>query len=125
MTEKPSKKLGLARLWAAFFYSLNGFRVAFKEEAAFRQEVFLFVPLSAALIFLPLSTLFKGLLFSANCLVLIAELLNSAVESVVDLASPNYHLLAKHAKDMGSAAVLISILLASILWCLAIGSIWS
>jgi diacylglycerol kinase (ATP) len=58
----------------------------------------------------------KGLLFLATTVVLVVELLNSAIESVVDIASPEYHVLAKRAKDLGSAAVLLSIVLAVVLW---------
>ena len=67
-------------------------------------------------LFLPISLLWKGLLFFATTSVLIVELLNSSIESVVDLASPEYHILAKRAKDLGSAAVLVSIVVAVILW---------
>jgi diacylglycerol kinase (ATP) len=62
----------------------------------------------------------KGLLFLATTVVLVVELLNSAIESVVDIASPEYHVLAKRAKDLGSAAVLLSIVLAVVLWSVAI-----
>jgi diacylglycerol kinase (ATP) len=62
----------------------------------------------------------KGLLFLATTVVLVVELLNSAIESVVDIASPEYHVLAKRAKDLGSAAVLLSIVLAVVLWIVAI-----
>ena len=66
--------------------------------------------------FLPVSLLWKGLLFCATAAVLVVELLNSAIESVVDLASPEYHEMAKRAKDLGSAAVLLSIVIAVALW---------
>jgi len=62
----------------------------------------------------------KELLFLATTVVLVVELLNSAIESVVDIASPEYHVLAKRAKDLGSAAVLLSIVLAVVLWSVAI-----
>ncbi|MDL1984034.1 MAG: diacylglycerol kinase [Deltaproteobacteria bacterium] len=64
--------------------------------------------------------MWKGLLFLATTVVLVVELLNSAIESVVDIASPEYHVLAKRAKDLGSAAVLLSIVLAVVLWIVAI-----
>ena len=69
-----------------------------------------------ALIFLPLSTAWKGILFLATTSILVVELLNSAIESVVDMASPEYHVLAKRAKDFGSAAVFVIILAAVALW---------
>lgn len=116
MDRKPPVKTGIARIWAAFFYSLNGLRHAISKEAAFRQEVFIVVIALIALLFLPLSFLWKGLLFYATASLLVVELLNSAIESVVDMVSPEYHLLAKRAKDLGSAAVLVSIVVAAILW---------
>ncbi len=111
-----SNKRGLSRILAAFVYSYDGIRSGIRHEEAFRQEMILFILLLPALYFLPLSIQFKALLFTVNCLVLIVELLNSAIESVVDLVSPDYNILAKRAKDMGSAAVLLSALLAGVLW---------
>ena len=106
----------MARLWAAFFYSLNGLRFAVKNEAAFRQELDVFILLLIVLFFLPISILFKSILLAANTIVLLVELINSAIESIVDMVSPEYNELAKHAKDLGSAAVLISLILAIALW---------
>ena len=120
MNRKPTTKTGIARIWAAFFYSLNGLRFAISNEAAFRQEICIVVVVLVALGFLPLSLFWKGLLFFATISVLVVELLNSAIESVVDIASPEYHDLAKRAKDLGSAAVLVSIVLAIVLWGVAI-----
>ena len=97
MNRKLITKTGIARIWAAFFYSLNGLRLV-------------------VLLFLPLSLFWKGLLFFATTSVLVVELLNSAIESVVDIASPEYHDLAKRAKDLGSAAVFVSIVFAIVLW---------
>ena len=123
MNDRPSRKTGLARLWAAFFYSLNGLRFAVKKEEAFRQELALFVLLLIVLFFLPISIHFKGILLAANTIVLLVELINSAIEAIVDMVSPEYNEFAKHAKDLGSAAVLISLALAILLWGLAIYSI--
>jgi len=120
MDRKPPTKTGIVRIWAAFFYSLNGLRFAISNEAAFRQEACIVVIVSVALLFVPLSLVWKGLLFLATTVVLAVELLNSAIESVVDIASPEYHVLAKRAKDLGSAAVLVSIVLAMGLWSVAI-----
>jgi diacylglycerol kinase (ATP) len=116
MDRKPPMKTGIGRIWAAFFYSLNGLRLAISSEAAFRQEVCIVVIASVALLFLPLSSLWKGLLFFATTVVLVVELLNSAIESVVNMVTPEYHVLAKRAKDLGSAAVLVSIVFAVVLW---------
>ncbi|NOZ67800.1 MAG: diacylglycerol kinase [Deferribacteres bacterium] len=116
MNGKPSPKTGLARIRRAFFYSLNGLRFAVSSEPAFREEICLFVVLLVVLYFMPISITFKTVLFFANTLVLIVELLNSAIESIVDMASPEYHVLAEKAKDLGSAAVLISLVLVIVLW---------
>ena len=116
MLKETEKKTGLARILAAFRYSIYGLQAAFKGEAAFRQEIFLFLVFLPILYSLPVSSSLKCLLLMSNTLVLIVELLNSAIEAIVDLASPDYHNLAKQAKDMGSAAVFISLLLSLILW---------
>lgn len=116
----PPAKSGLSRVWAAFFYSLNGLRYAISKEAAFRQEACLVFVVVLVLFYLPISLLWKGLLFFATTAVLVVELLNSAIESVVDMVSPEYHELAKRAKDFGSAAVLLSIVFALVLWVCAL-----
>jgi len=123
MDRKPTVKTGIARIWAALFYSLNGLRFAIRNESAFRQESFIVGVLLVVLLFLPLSFLWKLLLFFASIVVLIVELLNSSIESVVDMASPEYHILAKRAKDLGSAAVLVSIVLLIVLWICALFAI--
>jgi diacylglycerol kinase (ATP) len=123
MFKENEKKKGLARILAAFRYSIYGLQAAFNGEAAFRQEIFLFLAFLPILYYLPVSSSLKGLLLMSNTLVLIVELLNSAIEAVVDLASPDYHNLAKQAKDMGSAAVLISLLLSLILWGYAVSTV--
>lgn len=89
-------------------------------EAAFRQEVLLFIMLLPILFLLPVSGVMKIVLLLANMLVLIVELLNSAVEAIVDKASPEFNDLAKRAKDMASAAVLLSLLVAVSAWTVAI-----
>ena len=104
-----NKPKGLVRIWRAFFYSLAGLREGYVNEAAFRQEVWLAVLLVPGAFFLPVSLLFKVYLSGCVILVLIAELLNSALEAVVDKVSPEYDPLAKKAKDMGSAAVLLAL----------------
>jgi diacylglycerol kinase (ATP) len=120
----PSKKTGLARLWAAFFNSFNGLRFAVKNEEAFRQEISLYILLLILLFFLPISLHFKTILFVVNTIVLLIELINSAIEAIVDMVSPEYNELAKHAKDLGSAAVLVSLILAIVLWGFAVSSIF-
>jgi diacylglycerol kinase (ATP) len=124
MNQVPSKKTGLARLWAAFINSLSGLRFALKNEEAFRQEIILYILLLILLFFLPISLLFKIILLVVNTIVLLVELINSAVEAIVDMVSPEYNKFAKHAKDLGSAAVLMSLALAIVLWGLAVYSIF-
>jgi len=116
MDKKPAGKKGMARLGAAFIYSLNGLRFAITHETAFIQEACVYVILLVILFFLPLSLTFKCILLLANTAVLIVELVNSAIESVVDIISPEYSVLARQAKDLGSAAVLMSIVIAIALW---------
>jgi diacylglycerol kinase (ATP) len=122
MNRIPSKKTGLSRLWAAFIFSLNGLRFAVKNEEAFRQEIVLYVLLLIFLFFLPIPILFKAILIVVNTIVLLIELINSSIEAIVDMVSPEYNEFAKHAKDLGSAAVLISLILATILWGLGVYS---
>lgn len=112
----PENNTGLARVWRAFFYSRDGFIAAYTNEAAFRQEVWLALVLIPFSFFLPVSALGKALMIGSVLLVLIVELLNSAIEAIVDLASPGHHELAKRAKDMGSAAVLISLVNVGCVW---------
>jgi diacylglycerol kinase (ATP) len=120
MDKKPERKKGIAGIWEAFIYSLNGLKFAIINETAFLQETCIYVVLLIILYFLPLSVTFKCILFFANTIVLLVELLNSAIESIVDMTSPEYHILAKRAKDLGSAAVLISIIIAVVFWLCAI-----
>lgn len=109
-------KQGLSRLFNALGYSRDGLAAAWKHEAAFREEVLL------ALIALPLALYFgetgmaRALLVGSILLVLIVEILNSGLEAIVDKASPEKHELAKRAKDMGSAAVLLALVNAAVVW---------
>ncbi len=115
--ESPHKgKTGLRRIWNALFYSLDGFRAAWRHEDAFRQEVLLAVVLVPLALVLGQSGLERALLIASLVLVLIVELLNSAVEATVDRVSLENHHLAKRAKDIGSAAVLISLLNVPVVW---------
>lgn len=107
----------------ACVYSRDGLLTAFKEEPAFRQELFLYLILLVPLYFLPLTLWLKLLLLTANSLVLIVEVINTAIEAVVDLVSLEFSEHGRNAKDMGSAAVALSLMLASILWLCAIGSL--
>ncbi len=120
--QKPSPKKGASRVLHAFKYSLSGINHAFRNEAAFREEVLLLIPLSIIALVLPFESLIKILLISVHLFILIVELLNSGIEAVVDKASPEFHALAKQAKDMGSAAVLLSFLMLIICWAYAIAN---
>ena len=99
---------GIRHFIAAFRYSMSGLRMALGETAV-RQELVLGVANLAALILLPLSPAVRIALFALWMCVLIVELLNTAVEAVVDLVSPDFHELAKRAKDLCSAAVFLSL----------------
>ena len=115
--ESPHKgRTGLPRIWNALTYSLAGLRVAIHHEAAFRQELLLAAILIPAALFLSVSTISKVLMIASVLLVLIVELLNSAIEAAVDHTSLEQHPLAKRAKDMGSAAVLLSLLNVIAVW---------
>ena len=119
--ESPHKgKTGLQRIWNAFVYSLEGLRAALRHEDAFRQEVLLAVILIPAVFFTPASGMGKALMIAAVLLVLIVELLNSAVEAAVDRISLENHKLAKRAKDIGSAAVFLSLINVPVVWLLVL-----
>lgn len=109
-------KSGLRRVGMAFSYSMAGFKSAWKYEHAFRQELFVIVPAFFVALLLPVTTLEKLLLVGSLIFMLIVEMINSAIEAVVDRISLERHPLSKNAKDFGSAAVLLSILLALITW---------
>ena len=115
--ESPHKgKTGILRVCNAFFYSMEGLRAAFRHEDAFRQEVFLAVLLIPTVFFTPASGGGKALMIFSVLLVLIVELLNSAVEAAVDRISLENHALAKRAKDIGSAAVLLALIGVPVVW---------
>lgn len=119
--ESPYKgKKGLRRIFNAFFYSLDGFRAAYKHEDAFRQEVLLAVILIPLALWLPASHTGKALMIFSVLLVIMVELLNSAIEATVDRISLDRHDLAKRAKDIGSAAVLVSLLNVVAVWALVL-----
>lgn len=119
--ESPHKgKTGLQRIWNAMFYSLDGLKAAYRHEDAFRQEVWLAAVLIPLALFLPASGLGKALMIGSVLLVLVVELLNSAVEATVDRVSLEHHRLAKRAKDIGSAAVMISLVNIVTVWLLVL-----
>jgi len=119
--ESPHKgKTGLRRIWNALFYSFDGLKAAYRHEDAFRQEVWLALILIPLALFLPVSGMGKALMMASVLMVLIVELLNSAVEATVDRVSLDHHRLAKRAKDIGSAAVLFSLINVAVVWLLVL-----
>lgn len=115
--ESPFKgKTGVRRLINAFGYSMDGFKAAYQHEDAFRQEVWLSLVLIPLAFYLESEALHRILMVGSVLLVMIVELLNSAVEAVVDRVSIERHALAKRAKDIGSAAVLLALINLGVVW---------
>ncbi len=114
------KKHGASRLVSAYKNSAKGLQSLWATEAAFRQEVMLAVPMILAALFVGRSAVEVGLLISVCVLVLLAEIINSAIEAVVDRVGLDYHELSGKAKDLGSLAVLLSLTLAAVVWALII-----
>jgi diacylglycerol kinase (ATP) len=120
-SESPFKgRTGLARIWNALFYSVAGLKAAYRHEDAFRQEVWLALLLIPLSLVLPASGIGHALMVASVLLVLIVELLNSAIEAAVDRISLDRHRLAKRAKDIGSAAVLLALLNVCAVWTLVL-----
>ncbi|UYU31641.1 diacylglycerol kinase [Siccibacter colletis] len=107
---------GLTRIIKAAGYSWKGYRAAWKNEAAFRQEAVAAVVAIAIACWLDVDAITRVLLIGSVLLVMIVEILNSAIEAVVDRIGPEFHELSGRAKDMGSGAVLLSIITALITW---------
>ena len=110
------KNRGLKRIILATGYSIKGLKSAFKHEAAFRQEVLLAAILIPLAWYLDVSQIERVLLIAPVFLVMITEIINSAIEAVVDRISNEHHKLAGRAKDMGSAAVFIALILTAYIW---------
>jgi diacylglycerol kinase (ATP) len=120
--ESPHKgTTGLRRLVNAFFYSLSGLSLAFRHESAFRQEILLAAVLVPIAWIVPVTPAERVLLIATVVLVLIVELLNSSVEAAIDRISFDTHRLSKRAKDLGSAAVLLALVLLAVTWWLVAG----
>lgn len=114
MTKRGGK--GLGRLYKALIWSMAGLKTTFLQEAAFRQELFLCLIIVPLAFYLGKTGVEKAMLLGSLMLVLIVELLNSAVEAAVDRMGEEEHILAAQAKDMGSAAVFVSLLNVVIVW---------
>ena len=122
LSESPHKgQRGLRRLFNAFLYSLSGLRLAFRHESAFRQEIALAAALIPLGCLLPVGAVEKVLLIASVLLVLVVELLNSSVEAAIDRIGLDTHRLSKRAKDLGSAAVLIALIVLTLVWAVLAG----
>lgn len=119
-TKLLSSMTDVGRIVRAGGYSFAGFRAALKKEAAFRQEVILFIVLAPLGFWLGGNGIERALLVGSLFIVLITELLNSAMEATVDRISKKHHKLSGRAKDMGSAAVYLSLVLVALTWALVL-----
>ncbi|TCJ15338.1 diacylglycerol kinase [Parasulfuritortus cantonensis] len=128
MTPPPAEtnefkgKTGAKRVWNALFYSMAGFKAAFKHEDAFRQETILAAFMIPAAFLLADAAVARALMIGSVLLVLLVELINSAIEATVDRISLENHKLAKRAKDIGSAAVFVSLVNVVVIWSLILTS---
>jgi diacylglycerol kinase (ATP) len=110
------KHTGLMRIVKAFGYSLDGLRAAYVSEAAFRQELWLCAVAIPIACWLDVTPVERALLIGSLFLVLISELINTAIETIVERISPDIHPLSKKAKDIGSAVVLMALFGAGGIW---------
>ena len=117
-------KAEILHVWKALHYSADGLIATFRNETAFRLEMIMAVVLIPIALILPLKGIEKVMLIGSVLLVLVVELLNTAVESVVDRVSEETHHLSKRAKDAGSAAVFISLVILGITWFTLCSSIY-
>ena len=116
----PEKRTGLIRIVYATRYSLEGMKAAFATEPAFRQEILITcISIPLALV-MPISFVFKAFLIGSTLVILITELLNTAIESIGNIVTQEFHPLVKRAKDMGSAAVMLSVINLSVAWLFAL-----
>ena len=111
---------GLERLFKALIYSMQGLKAAFKNEQAFRQEVYLSIILIPAGFWLGETGIERALLVGCILLVMIVELINSGIEAVVDRFGGEHHELSGLAKDIGSAAVLVALINVLVIWSLVL-----
>lgn len=112
----PKKQTGFSRIIKASGYSLAGLKAAWQHEAAFRQEVWLLAVLAPVGLFLGHNGIERAVLIASVMMVIVTELLNSGLEAVVDRIGLAYHPLAERAKDLGSAAVFVSMAMVIIVW---------
>lgn len=110
------KILDIGRFSRALRFSMEGLQEAFKKETACQQELIMLFVLSPVACFLDIGVVEKIMLVSSLLLILIIEIMNTAIETIANLVSPEHHPLAKYAKDLGSAAVLLSLVMEVIVW---------
>ncbi len=125
LEEQRSTGGPVRHFWNAFRWSLKGIAATLKSETAFRQEVCGAVILIPVAVLVPLPLVYRVMMVGVVILVLIVELVNSAIESIVDLVSPDYHELAGKAKDCGSAAVFLSLILTAVVWTVSLWILFS
>jgi diacylglycerol kinase (ATP) len=124
MSSEYKGRTGIDRIVHAAGHSWSGLRLAYAGESAFRQEVWLAVPMLPTAVWLGRDWVQVALLAGSVLLVLIVELLNSGIEAVVDRVSTEWHELSKRAKDLASAAVMLSLLLCAGIWSAALWQHW-
>lgn len=112
----PENNTGLRRIINAFFFSLNGFHACFRTEEAFRQEIYLTALMVPAAFWIGDTNVEQIVLLGSVVIVLITEMLNTAVERAIDRISMDKHELSKEAKDMGSAAVFMALVFCAFTW---------
>lgn len=120
--DQMKSKAGLGRVFKAFKYSMQGLSAAWREEHAFRQEIFAFAPLLVMAAILDVPASHKAMLIGSILLIFIIELINSSIEAAVDLVTKDHAPLAGKAKDLGSAAVFLGMVNAAVVWALILYS---
>ncbi len=107
---------GIKRILKAFTYSYDGFKAAFKSEAAFRQDIVFVIIMTIIALCFNMPAWQQARLIASLLIVLLAELVNTAIETIIDRISEDYHELSKKAKDIGSLLVLISFIYVALIW---------
>ena len=122
IVSKPPPRIGLARIVPALGYALQGIAGAWRTEGSFRQEAVAALVLVPAAFFIPVTPVERVALAASVLFVMVVELLNSSLEATVDRISTERHPLSKHAKDAGSAAVLVAVVIAILTWVTIVGA---
>ena len=122
-TPVPTKRTGLSRVLHAFTYSIDGLKTGWGEPA-FRQEAILAIPLMPLAFVIGANWMETAMLIAVVVFVMVTELLNTAVEAAIDRIGPEWHAISKRAKDLGSAAVMLSLLLCGGVWLAALWAWW-